>query len=264
MLGKTHYKLGDYDEAIMNAERLLREFPRSAYVDDGHYLLGNCHNAQGEYAQAAEEYVSIIESGSDPRLVERARSRLEALIVEELRSGEIEHLYRRYPDNLLLAETATPTLSQFKIGVLAPLTGEFEDAGQEMVQGVRLAVRYSDFRNVDLVIEDSRGEPIQTVKATQKLANQESVQAIIGPVRSETTVGAAGVVTNRGLLCHPHASKHELDLLKKRFEVNADIGTANYGVPLVGACMIANAKGAIVGTATTPIELGRIEEALEL
>lgn len=91
-----------------------------------------------------------------------------------------------------------------------------------------------------------------------------SVEVLRGRIAGVKTVGATGVVTNKGLLCHPHASKYELDLLKNRFEVNAAIGTANYGVPLVGACVIANTKGAIVGSTTTPIELGRIEEALGL
>jgi translation initiation factor 6 len=85
-----------------------------------------------------------------------------------------------------------------------------------------------------------------------------------GRIASQKTVGAAGVVTNKGLLCHPHASKKELEILEERFGVSAKIGTANYGTPLVGACMIANSKGAVVGLSTTPIELGRIEEALGL
>jgi translation initiation factor 6 len=90
------------------------------------------------------------------------------------------------------------------------------------------------------------------------------VEVIRGTIANVKTVGAAGVVTNRGLLCHPHASKSEISDLGNRFQVNSEIGTANYGTPLVGACIIANSKGAVVGQTTTPIELGRIEEALEL
>ena len=98
----------------------------------------------------------------------------------------------------------------------------------------------------------------------EEIEDTLSVEVLKGKIAGLKTVGAACILTNKGLLCHPHASKHELDILKKRFEVNADIGTANYGVPLVGACAIANTKGAIVGSTTTPIELGRIEEALGL
>lgn len=101
-------------------------------------------------------------------------------------------------------------------------------------------------------------------KTIKEIENTLAVEVLKGKIAGLKTVGAAGIVTNNGMLCHPHTSKSELDILKKRFGVNADIGTANYGVPLVGACAIANTKGAIVGSTTTPIELGRIEEALGL
>lgn len=101
-------------------------------------------------------------------------------------------------------------------------------------------------------------------KTIKEIEDTLAVEVLRGKIAGLKTVGAAGIVTNNGMLCHPHTSKNELDLLKKRFGVNANIGTANYGVPLVGACAIANTKGAIVGSSTTPIELGRIEEALGL
>jgi len=101
-------------------------------------------------------------------------------------------------------------------------------------------------------------------EALKKIKDALDVEVISGSIAKQNTVGASAVVTNRGLLCHPHTSKSELEILSERFRVNADIGTANYGTPLVGACMVANSKGAITGSATTPIELGRIEEALNL
>jgi ABC-type branched-subunit amino acid transport system substrate-binding protein len=193
MIGKSHYELHAYDEAIQSVERLLREFPTSTYGDDAHYLLGRCYARQGEYVRAAEEYLTIIEMGVDPRLVERAQSRLSQLISHNLNSGEIGRLQRRHPDSSLLTEATAPVLSRFTVGVIAPLTGDFEDVGHEMVQAIRLALRYSDLTNVDVIIEDSQGDPIQAVKAAQKLTRDETVAAIIGPVRSETTIGAAAV-----------------------------------------------------------------------
>jgi translation initiation factor 6 len=109
-----------------------------------------------------------------------------------------------------------------------------------------------------IVHPDLKKETVKNIEDTL------GVEVKRGNIAKVKTVGAAGVVTNKGLLCHPHISKDDLDLLKNRFGVNAAIGTANYGTPLVGACIIANSKGAIVGSTTTPIELGRIEEALEL
>ena len=83
-----------------------------------------------------------------------------------------------------------------------------------------------------------------------------------GTVAGIRTVGAVAVATNKGVLCHPHVRPAEVDQLKAALGVPVSITTANYGSALVGACMVANTKGAVVGSKTTPIELGRIEEGL--
>jgi translation initiation factor 6 len=81
----------------------------------------------------------------------------------------------------------------------------------------------------------------------------------LGEVR---TVGTAAVATDRGVLCHPDAAEHELDALEDLLDVRADVGTVNYGAPMIGSGVIANASGYVVGSDTSGPELGRIEEAL--
>lgn len=88
------------------------------------------------------------------------------------------------------------------------------------------------------------------------------VPAVRGTIAGVKTVGAVAVATNKGVLCHPHARPAEMELVGKALGVPVAITTANYGSALVGACMVANSKGAVVGSKTTPIELGRIEEGL--
>lgn len=90
------------------------------------------------------------------------------------------------------------------------------------------------------------------------------VEAVRGTVAGMRTVGSAGVATNKGVLAHPHATERELGVLRDVLKVAAMITTANYGTGQVGACLVANSRGAVVGTRTTPIELGRIEEGLGL
>ena len=85
-----------------------------------------------------------------------------------------------------------------------------------------------------------------------------------GTIGSLKTVGMAAVVTNNGLLCHPKTTDEEKILLKKVFKVDVMNGTVNHGVPMIGSGLVANTKGAIVGSLTTGIEMGRIEEALKL
>jgi len=83
-----------------------------------------------------------------------------------------------------------------------------------------------------------------------------------GHLADVATVGTAAVATNRGALCHPKSREPELEALEELLDVRADIGTVNYGAPLVGSGLVANEHGYVVGTDTTGPELGRIEDAL--
>lgn len=83
-----------------------------------------------------------------------------------------------------------------------------------------------------------------------------------GTIAGLNTVGAAACVNGAGVLTHPKADADELDRLERLFRLPVAIGTVNHGAPLVGAGVIANAHGAVVGTETTGPELNRIENAL--
>jgi translation initiation factor 6 len=83
-----------------------------------------------------------------------------------------------------------------------------------------------------------------------------------GELAGLRTVGTAAVATNEGVLCHPKTTDGELDFLEELLDVYADIGTINYGGPLVGSGLVANDAGYVVGQDTTGPELGRIEDTL--
>jgi translation initiation factor 6 len=83
-----------------------------------------------------------------------------------------------------------------------------------------------------------------------------------GELAGLRTVGTAAVATDEGVLCHPKTTDGELDFLEELLDVYADIGTINYGGPLVGSGLVANDAGYVVGEDTTGPELGRIEDAL--
>lgn len=85
-----------------------------------------------------------------------------------------------------------------------------------------------------------------------------------GDLAGMGVVGSVGCATNKGVLVHPKARKEELEHLREFFGIHVDIGTLNYGSPMIGACCVANSKGAVTGTASTGIELGRLEDALGL
>jgi translation initiation factor 6 len=85
-----------------------------------------------------------------------------------------------------------------------------------------------------------------------------------GDLAGMGVVGSVGTATNKGVLVHPKARKEELEALREFFGLHVDIGTLNYGSPMIGACCAANSRGAVTGTTSTGIELGRLEEALDL
>lgn len=101
--------------------------------------------------------------------------------------------------------------------------------------------------------------------STSKLiAELFGVEAKRGTVAESSTVGMAAVATGAGLLVHPKASEAQRGTLESLFGVESQAATINHGVPSVGAGVVANSKGALVGTASTGLELGRVEDALRL
>ena len=78
------------------------------------------------------------------------------------------------------------------------------------------------------------------------------------------TLGMIGSVNTKGGLCHPEISDNEKEVMEKVLKVPVMEGTVNFGMPLVGAGVISSSKGAICGRQSTGVELGRVEEALQL
>jgi len=99
-------------------------------------------------------------------------------------------------------------------------------------------------------------------KSVQAVEDGLDVPVQRGDIAGVQTVGTAGVATNRGVLCHPKSTDEQLDEIEAHLDVPADIGTINYGGPLVGSGLIANDHGYIVGNDTSGPELGRIDTAL--
>lgn len=91
--------------------------------------------------------------------------------------------------------------STIQIGLLAPLTGENEDIGKFVVQGVTLAVdayNKSNSPKIDLIILDTRGNMVETAKKTIEMVKVHKTDVILGPVLSCNATVSASV-----LISHP-------------------------------------------------------------
>jgi translation initiation factor 6 len=119
----------------------------------------------------------------------------------------------------------------------------------------------------NLILTNDKGALISTeLKEFKKdIEDVLNVEVEVGTIAELPTVGSNAVVTNKGCLTHPLVDDDELEFLKGLFKVEyIGKGTANKGTTSVGACIIANSKGAIVGGDTTGPELLMIEDALGL
>lgn len=117
----------------------------------------------------------------------------------------------------------------------------------------------------NVVLANNNGayvHPDLSDRAVDAVSDGLSVPVERGELAGVRTVGTAAVVTNTGVLCHPKVTDGELDFLEDLLGVRADIGTINYGAPLVGSGLIANSNGYVTGQDSTGPELGRIEDAL--
>jgi len=99
-------------------------------------------------------------------------------------------------------------------------------------------------------------------EAIEVIRETLDVDVYRGEIGGLRTVGMAAVVTNRGVLAHKDATRAELSYLEEIFKLPVEIGSVNFGVPLIGAALLANTKGYAAGYETTGVELGRIEDAL--
>jgi translation initiation factor 6 len=104
--------------------------------------------------------------------------------------------------------------------------------------------------------------PQVSEKTMDVIAETLGVKVYKGTIGGLKTVGMAAVATNKGILAHKNATQEELEFLEQIFELPVEIGSVNFGVPLIGAALLANTKGYAAGYETTGAELGRIEDAL--
>ena len=100
---------------------------------------------------------------------------------------------------LFIATTMiTPALAakKIKVGAVFPLTGPIATYGQESVNGIKLALKKINKEGkveINLIVEDNKGEPQESANAVKKLISANNVDAIIGSVASSNTLAGAPI-----------------------------------------------------------------------
>ncbi|HEX2923671.1 MAG TPA: ABC transporter substrate-binding protein, partial [Chloroflexota bacterium] len=92
------------------------------------------------------------------------------------------------------AASASGKAVAVKVGLITPLSGDVKTYGESVKNSVELAIDEANKAGkvqISTVIADSKGDPTEGVNAFTKLANQDKVKAIIGPVISRVAIGVS-------------------------------------------------------------------------
>ncbi len=106
--------------------------------------------------------------------------------------------------------------------------------------------------------------PVISKDVVEQLKQRLDVDVIQMRLAGLDVVGSLLYLTNKGFLLSSLASDEEMHELSDALGIDGVRTTINYGNPMVSSGLIANDNGAIVGSETTPFEMGRVDEALFL
>ena len=118
----------------------------------------------------------------------------------------------------------------------------------------------------NFLVNDNGGFSNQRLgkRAKDKAENILKINLTSRSLNNMDTLGMIGCITNKGGICHPDISRLEKEEMEKNFNLKIMESTVNFGLPLVGAGIVANSNGAVCGRQSTGVELGRMEEGLNL
>lgn len=86
-----------------------------------------------------------------------------------------------------------------RIGAIAPVTGDRAEAGQSVWRSFQLAADDINAKGgvlgkkIEIVLEDSKGDAKEAVELTKKLADDDSICAVLGPMTSAEAIACSPV-----------------------------------------------------------------------
>jgi len=164
---------------------IIDNYPRSEFAGEIVYSLGKKHYENQRYKRAFKIFAKYLENYTPGNHTAE---------VKKLHSIARERAFRK-----------------IVVGVLAPITGSYSDYGTDMINGIKLAFANMPKLNgkeIELVVKDTQGSPVVATQAIKSLALEEPA-VVIGPLRSESAVGASIVANFNDIpLITPTASEH--------------------------------------------------------
>lgn len=154
------------------------------------------------------ENLSFAQAVGDTAAARRIIDQLGTIAPEVPDPGEVLEADMTVPASF---KTRVQERAPFRIGLLCPLNGRFSPIGEAFLQGASMAVkevRKQGLFDMELVVGDTRADPLTARSAVERLIKEEGVIAVVGGVLSAPTIAAAQVAEyNRTVLVSPVATK---------------------------------------------------------
>ena len=205
----------------------------------------------GVYLRASESVAFV--PPSTPALLQRDLERILGVAIHPatVASSELLGALLAFNSNGIVVGDPLDLSERARLGSLAPVT--------------ELRVRFNALGN-NILVNDHGAlvHPEFSDDVIHRISTALKVPARRGTLAGLGTVGMAGAVTNRGLVVHPKTTESEAAHAEEVLGVPVHRSTANFGVAIVGACLVANGRGIVTGSATTPVEIVHLQEGFQV
>jgi translation initiation factor 6 len=143
---------------------------------------------------------------------------------------------------------------------------EIENIKESLEDNVEIIEVDSKFTALaNLIVMNDKGAIISDIfekKAQNQIKDVLNVSVTVGSLLGSPLVGSIAMCTNRGALVHPLLSEEEIGEISSILRVRTDVCTINRGIPYPRVGILANSKGAVLGTDSTGPESMRVFEVL--
>ena len=148
----------------------------------------------------------IIDSMNEDKLTERENNKKKAIKEKILQSRLLREDEIDNNDRIENIETEVDSVPPFsidnklslntnrtQIGVLLPLTGEKKNIGLTILRALEIGIFQNANSNIDLVIKDTKADPIETIKVFDELLSMK-IENFIGPLFSSSLLAIEDTV----------------------------------------------------------------------
>ena len=227
MVGQIYYDKRDYLSSLAAFQTVLQKYPKSNFAGQSRQMmqfilsyslgLADLRSYVANYPDSPMNCFALFQLGS-----REAQAGMNSDAIDQLNAFAL-----RCPQDPFLAQAQMLLQSlqgqaqgkTWKIGVLAPRTGRFKAFGDSVVNGITLALEQAKQtpgtrKPLSVVIRDTMGDPIQAVKKFQELSQDNSLDALIGPVVASEIAAVAPLANQQRIaLLSPTGSRDGLSTL---------------------------------------------------